>query len=102
MTYITSFFLFPNLSLPSSLQNILFSTNQTALINPVDKSNNPYFKYLYYLPCNCSLKSYIVLIAKNVPADRDKNIAYRTSPYKAIIHPKPIDNMFKIACPIIR
>lgn len=41
-------------------------------------------------------------MAKKVPADIDKNIAYTTFPSSEIIHPNPIDITFNIACIIIR
>jgi hypothetical protein len=36
-------------------------------------------------------------MAKNVPADNDKNMAYTTFPSTDIIHPNPIDATFSIA-----
>ena len=55
-----------------------------------------------YLKWNCSPNISRVLIAKNVPAEIDKKIAYTTSPEDEIIQPRPMEPTFKKACTIMR
>lgn len=52
-----------------------FSMNHIVDTNTVPPTSNPYLIFIYFLWCSYSPSIYKVLIAKNVPAEIDKNIA---------------------------
>eukprot|EP00919_Chromeraceae_sp_WS-2016_P062332 GHVR01147592.1.p1 GENE.GHVR01147592.1~~GHVR01147592.1.p1 ORF type:complete len:102 (+),score=7.41 GHVR01147592.1:1161-1466(+) len=79
-----------------------FSMNHMTLTNIVALTSKMYLRTILVLLLSCSPNIYMVLMAKNVPAEIDKNMAYTTGPVDEIIHPAPIAAIFKIACPIIK